>query len=143
MDILQVISFPMRVEVATNPMFLYGELAGRVIVVRAAPISVEEAARVSSESVPNDGGDTKVHDGSVSEGLASYQGHFPVDDRAFEYLPSAKVRGEKTPPWRQGHTRRWSRPNRQEYQTQEKQHAVCGSAKEWHVQRERRCKPQL
>ena len=30
--------------------------------------------------------------GRTSEGLASYQGHFPVDDRAFEYLPSAKVR---------------------------------------------------
>ena len=106
MDILQVISFPMRVEGATSPTFVYGEPAGRVIFVRAVLNSVEEAARISSESVPNDGGDIKEHDGSVSEGLASYQGHFPVDDRAFEYLPSAKVRGEKTPPWRQGHKRR-------------------------------------
>ena len=93
MDILQVISFPMRVEGAASPMFVYGEPAGRVIFVRAALISVEEAARISSES-----GDIKEHDGSVSEGFASYQGHFPVDDRAFEYLPSAKVWGEKTPP---------------------------------------------
>ena len=98
MDILQVISFPMRVEGATSPMFVYGEPAGRVIFVRAALISVEEAARISRESVPNDGGDIKEHDGSVSEGLASYQGHFPVDDRAFECLLSAKVRREKTPP---------------------------------------------
>ena len=75
MDILQVISFPMRVEGATSPMFVYGEPAGRVILVSAALISVEEAARISSESVPNDGGDIKEHDGSVSEGLASYQGH--------------------------------------------------------------------
>ena len=118
MDILQVISFPMRVEGArafalwlpgaTSPMFVYGEPAGRVIFVRAALISVEEAARISRESVPNDGGEIKEHDGSVCEALASYQGHFPVDDRAFEYLLSAKVRGEKTPPWRQEHKRRRS-----------------------------------
>ena len=31
-------------------MFVYGEPAGRVIFVRAALISVEEAARISSES---------------------------------------------------------------------------------------------
>ena len=72
MDILQVISFPMRVEGATSPVFVYGEAAGRVIFVRAALISVEEATRISLESVPNDGGDIKEHDGSVSEGLASY-----------------------------------------------------------------------
>ena len=106
MDILQVISFPMRVEGATSPMFVYGEPAGRVIFVRAALISVEEAAQISRESVPNDGGDIKEHDGSVSEGLAFYQGHFPVDDRAFEYLLSTMVRGEKTTPWRQEHKRR-------------------------------------
>ena len=106
MDILQVISFPMRVGGATSPMFVYGEPAGRVIFVRAALISVEEAARISRESVPNDGGDIKEHDGSVREGLTSYQGHFPVDDRAFEYLPSAKVRREQSPPWRQEHKRR-------------------------------------
>ena len=106
MDILQVISFPMRVEGATSPMFVCGEPAGRVIFVRAVLISVEENARISLESVQNDGGVIKEHNGSVSEGLASYQGHFPVDDRAFEYLPSAKVRGEETPPWRQGHKRR-------------------------------------
>ena len=45
-DILQVISFPMQVEEArafalwlpgaTSPMFVYGEHAGRVILVRAA-----------------------------------------------------------------------------------------------------------
>ena len=69
-------------------------------------ISVEEAARISRECVPNDGGDIKEHDGSVNEGLKSYQCHFPVDHRAFEYLPSAKTRGEKTPPWLQGHKRR-------------------------------------
>ena len=57
MGFLLVISFPMRVEGATSPMFVYGEPAGRVIFVRAALISVEEAARISSESVPNDGGD--------------------------------------------------------------------------------------
>ena len=91
---------------ATSPMFVYGEPAGRVILVRAALISVEKAARISRESVPNDGGVVKEHDGSMSEGLASYQGRFPVDDRAFEYLPSAKVRREKTPPWRQEHKRR-------------------------------------
>ena len=72
----------------------------------AALFSVEEAARIPRESVPNGGGVIKEHDGSVSEGLASYQGHFPVDDRAFEFLPSAKVRREKTPPWRQEHKRR-------------------------------------
>ena len=83
MDILQVISFPMQVEGATSPMFVYGESAGRVIFVRAALISVEEAARISRESVPNDGGGVREHDGSVSEGLASNQGHFPVGDRAF------------------------------------------------------------
>ena len=71
-------------------MFVYGEPAGRVIFVRAALISVEEAARISSESVPNGGCGIKEHDGSVSEGWVSYQGHFPVDDRAFEYLPSVK-----------------------------------------------------
>ena len=106
MDILQVISFPIGVERATSQMFVHGEPVGRVIFVRAALISVEEAARISRENVPNDGGDIKEHDGSVSEGLASYQGHFPVDDRAFEYLPSAKVREEKTPPWRQENKRR-------------------------------------
>ena len=107
MDILQVISFPMRVEGATSPMFVYGEPAERVIFVRAALISVEEAARISRECVPNDGGDIKEHDGSVREGLTSFQGHFPpVDDRAFEYLPFAHVRVEKTPPWRQEHKRR-------------------------------------
>ena len=31
-----------------------------MILVRAALISVEEAARISSESVPNDGGDIKA-----------------------------------------------------------------------------------
>ena len=82
----------MRVEGATSSMFVYGEPTGRVIFVRTALISVEEAARISSESVPNDVGDIKEHDGSVSEGLASYLGHFPVHDRAFEYLPSGKVR---------------------------------------------------
>ena len=97
MGILQVISFPMRVEGATCPMFVYGEPAGRVIFVRDALISVEEAARISLESVQNDGGVIKEHNGSVSEGLASYQGHFPVDDRALECLPSAKVRGKDTP----------------------------------------------
>ena len=107
MDILPVISFPMRVEGATSPNVRVRR-AGRtsVIFVRAALFSVEEAARISSESVPNDGGVIKEHDGSVSEGLASYQGHFPVDDRAFEHLSSGKVRGEKTPPWRQEHKRR-------------------------------------
>ena len=95
MDVLQVVSFPMRVEGATSPMFVYGEPSGRVLLVRAALISVEEAARISRESVPNDGGVVKEHDGSMSEGLASYQGHFPVNDRAFEYLPSAKVRRER------------------------------------------------
>ena len=50
-------------------MFVYGEPAERVIFVRAALISVEEAARVSRESVPNDGSDIKEHDGSVSEGF--------------------------------------------------------------------------
>ena len=50
--------------------------------------------------------------GRTSEGLASYQGHFSVDDRAFEYLPSAKVRREKTPPWRQEHKRRHVRSTR-------------------------------
>ena len=83
-----------------------GVRVGRVIFVRAALISFEETARISSESVPNDGCDIKEHDGSVSEGLASYQGHFPVNDRAFEYLLSAHVRREKTPPWRQEHKRR-------------------------------------
>ena len=63
MDILQVISFPMPVKGAKSTMFLHGEPAGRVIFVRAALISVEEAARISRESVPNDGGDTKEHDG--------------------------------------------------------------------------------
>ena len=42
-------------------------------------------------------GDVKEHDGSLSEGLASYQGHFPVGDCVFECLPSAKERREKTP----------------------------------------------
>ena len=51
MDIIQVLSFPMRVEGATSPMFVYGEPAGRVIFVRAVLISVEEAARISRESV--------------------------------------------------------------------------------------------
>ena len=55
-----------------------------MILVRAALFSVDEAARIARESVPNDGGGTKEHDGSVSEGLASYQGHFPVNDSAFE-----------------------------------------------------------
>ena len=87
-------------------MFVYGEPAGRVILVRDALFSVEEAARISRESVPSDGGVIKEHDGSVSIGLAPYQGHFPVDDRAFEYLPSAKVRREKTPLWRQEHKQR-------------------------------------
>ena len=82
-DILHVTTFPMRVEGATSPMFVYGEPAGRVIFVRAALISVEKAAWISRESVPNDGGGVEEHDGSVSEGLASYQGHFPVDDRVF------------------------------------------------------------
>ena len=50
-------------------VLVYGEPAGRVKI-RAALISVEEAARISSESVPNDGGDIKENDGSVSEGLA-------------------------------------------------------------------------
>ena len=34
------------------------------------------------------------------------KGHFPFNDRVFEYLPSAKVRGETTPPWCQEHKRR-------------------------------------
>ena len=76
---------------------LYGEPTGRVILVRAALISVEEAARISRE-IPKDGGDIKEHDGSVSEGFASFKDHFPVNDRAFEYLLSANVRREKTPP---------------------------------------------
>ena len=118
---------------ATSPMFfVYGEPAGRVILVRATLFSVEEAARISRESVPIDGGGVKEHDGSVSEGLASYQGHFPVDDRAFEYLPSAKVRREnaslapgiQTEACETFSTRRWTRPLRQEYQTQETQHTV-------------------
>ena len=82
-----------------------------MIFVRAALFSVEEAARFSRESVPNDGGGVKNHDGSVSEGLSSYQCHFPVDDRAFGYLLSVKVRGEKTPPWRQEHKQRRVRPS--------------------------------
>ena len=74
---------------------VYRETARRVILVRAALFSVEDAARISRESVPNDGGVIKEHDGSMSAGLASYQGHFPVDDRAFAYLSSAKVRRER------------------------------------------------
>ena len=54
-----------------------------MILVRAALSSFKEAARFSRESVQNDGGGDKEHDGSVSEGLASYQGNFPVNDRAF------------------------------------------------------------
>ena len=79
--------------------------------VRAALFSVEEAARISRESVPNDGGVVKEHDGSLGEGLSSYQGHFPVDDCAVEYLPSAKVQREQTPPWRQEHKRSRVRPS--------------------------------
>ena len=39
--------------------------------------------RISPKSVPKDGGDVKEHDGSVSEELASFKDHYPVDDRAF------------------------------------------------------------
>ena len=77
-----------------------------MVLVRAALSSVEEAARISRESVPNDGGGVKEHDGNLSEGLSPYQGHFPVNDRTLEYLPSANVRREKTPPWRQERKRR-------------------------------------
>ena len=67
----------------------------------------------------------------MSEGLGSYQGHFPVNDRAFECLLSANIRREKTPgPQTEAceifSTRRWTRANRQEYQTREKQHTVRG-----------------
>ena len=87
--------------------------------------SLEEAARMSRENVPNDGG-IKKHGGSMSEGLASYQGHFPVEDRAFEYLPSAKVRresaslapGTQTEAREIFNTGRWTRPLRQEYSKQ-------------------------
>ena len=58
-------------EQASSPMFVHGDPAGRVIFVRAALISVEEAARISRESVPNDGCDVKEHDGSVSEEFSS------------------------------------------------------------------------
>ena len=47
----------------------------------------------------------------MSEGLASHQGHFPVDDRACRYLLSVKARGEKTSLWRQEHKQRRVRPS--------------------------------
>ena len=113
---------------------MYGEPAGRVIFVRAALFSVEEAARISRESVPNDGGDVKKHDGNVSEVLTSQKGHIPDDDRAFEYLPSAKVRrenatlapGTQTEACEIFNTHRCTRAHRQEYQTHVTQHAVRG-----------------
>ena len=51
MDILQVISFPMRVEGAISPTFMYGEQAGRVIFVRAALFSVMEVVSRSTMEV--------------------------------------------------------------------------------------------
>ena len=63
------IAFALWLPGATSPMFVYGEPAGRVILVRAALFFlVEEAAQISRESVPNDGGVIKEHDGSMSEG---------------------------------------------------------------------------
>ena len=112
-DVLQDISFPLPVEGArafalwlpgeTSSMFVYGEPAGRVILVRAALLRKPHGCH--ARTFPNDGG-IKKHGGSMSEGLASYQGHFPVDDRAFECLPSAKVRREGALPWHQEHKRR-------------------------------------
>ena len=51
MDILQVISFPMRAKGATRAAFVYGGPTGRGIFVRAALISVGETAQISCESV--------------------------------------------------------------------------------------------
>ena len=44
-----------------------------------------------TEFIPKDGGEVKEHDGSVGEEWTSFEGPFPVDDRAFEFMPSANI----------------------------------------------------
>ena len=87
------------------------------------------------------------HAGSVSEELTSFRVRFPVGDCAFQFRLSAEVKnsvlanfqplrtergkaalapGTQTEACEIFNTGRWSRPLRQEFQAQEKQHAGHG-----------------
>ena len=120
---------------------------GRVILVRAALFSVEEAARISRESVPNEWRCyQRKHDGSMIEGLASYQAIFQLMTALLSIWPSAKVRRETNASLAPGtqteaceifNTGRWTRPLRQEYQAQETASRARVPAKECQVQRKR------